>query len=93
MSAAARTEAPAPEGTCRRFRPVAVRDEGKERRRLVAELAAQFPDRGALEIERAADQAWRALDAARIRDFVPVLAMKAAVAQLAASPATVREAS
>lgn len=93
MSTAVSTEAPTPDGTCRRFVPVVVRDEERERRRLVTELAARFPDRSTLEVERAAAQAWRSLDTARVRDFVPVLAMKAAAAQLAASPTTVREAS
>lgn len=70
------------EGMCRRWRPAAVQDEERAHRQLVAELTARFPDRSAAEVEHAVALAWESLADSRLRDFVPVLAGKAATARL-----------
>lgn len=71
-------EAPPGEGTCRRWRPAPVGDESRARQRVVDLLSERFPERSAAEVEDAVADAWAEFDRAVLRDFVPVLAARAA---------------
>jgi len=74
---------PAASGTCRRFKPMPVRDEALERAREVQDQRRQFPHLRPETVEAAVTSAWNQYADAAVRDFVPVLAARAARAALA----------
>ena len=73
-------------GPCRTWRPVRLGNEQRDRARVVATVAARFPQVSTELIERAVDDAWESLATAPVRDFVPVLAARSATATLKALP-------
>lgn len=90
MSISSATDHSTSVGICRRWRPAAVQDEERARRQLIAELTDRFPGRSTAEVEQAVDVAWESLAESRLRDFVPVLAGKAAGERLRSSSVQVR---
>lgn len=62
--------------------------EGKAIEDLVARLSAQFPHKGREDIRSLIRAEYEAYDAARIRDFIPVLVERAARTRLASGSAS-----
>lgn len=71
------------EGPCRRWRAAPLQDEGRAREKVVAMLRERFPDTPRQVVRDSVDQAWQDLAEATTRDYVPVLAARAAGETLA----------
>lgn len=65
-------------GSCRLWRPIAVTDEERARRRVVQGLAERFDQLPRSLVQQAVNDAWSGLADGRVRDFVPILAARAA---------------
>lgn len=65
-------------GPCRRWRPIAVADEERARRRVVDGLAERFDQLPRSLVEQAVSDAWSDLAGGRVRDFVPILVARVA---------------
>jgi len=77
---------PAEGGTCRRFKAMPVRDEARERARVVHHLREQFPQLRPETVEAAVASAWNQYADAPVRDFVPVLVARATLSTLTRHP-------
>lgn len=77
--------APAREGTCRRWRPASVTDEGRARRRVTTVLAGRFAEIPEELVALVVDRVWERYDDAPVRDFVPVLVTREATQALSAA--------
>ena len=69
-------------GLCRRYKAMPVRDEARERARIVDQLSQRFPRQRPETVQAAVASAWDQYADAPVRDFVPVLAARATLAAL-----------